>query len=213
MTDYVKAATRASEFLIKYNVCKTPVNPLPILRKLENVEVVTFNELETVSGVDPCSIGFGKCSDSFCMVETKDGNTTYIVAYNDLLPDTVLQQSLAVDLAHIALNHTERNEESKKEAHFFALNLLCPRPLIHLLQVISMRITEDLLANLTGILHQPLVEMRRFQGVAVPARLNRFVSNQFLPFLMNYYEYYRDVKPPDSSAVADFGHYMDNYEE
>ena len=213
MIDYIKAATRANELLIKYNVCKTPVSTLPILRKLDNVEVVTFEELERTSGVDPCSIGFGRCSDAFSMIDTKNGRTTYLVAYNDMLPFTILQRSLSREFGHVALGHTERTKENEDEAQFFARHFVCPRPLVHIMQSISMRITEDLLGNLTGVFHQSIVSIRNSPGVAVPARLNKFVGNQFLPFLLKFYEYYRDVMPKDGSALVDFGTYMDKYEE
>lgn len=213
MTDYLKAATKASEILIRHNVRKSPVLPLPILKQMDNVQIVTFGELHDVSSVDVRKICGGKFRDACLMILSENGKKKYMIAYNDLLPDLVLQKALAVELGHVVLSHTERSAENEDEANFFALHLLCPRPLVHLMQAISMRITEDLLANLTGILQQTLIAMRRAPGVAVSAHTNRFIGNQFLPFLLNYFEYYRDVKPPDGSALVDFGTFMDNYTE
>lgn len=213
MIDYVKAASKAYETLIKYNVCKAPVSPFPILDKLDNVDVVSFEELEKTSGVDPRSIGCGKCSDAFSMIQEAHGQQTYMVAYNNRLPFSILQRALSCELGHVILGHTERSESNEAEARFFAMHLICPRPLIHLMQVISMRLTEDLVANLTGVFHQEFIRIRHEPGVLIPARLNKFVGNQFLPFVLNFYEYYRDVAPKDGSALADFGHYMDFYEE
>ena len=213
MTDYLKAATRASEILIRYNVRKSPVLPLPILEQMDNVQVVTFAELHNVSSVDVRTIGGGKFRDSCLMIRHDNGKKEYLIAYNDLLPDSVLYKSLAVELGHVALSHTERSAENEAEANFFALHFLCPRPLIHLMQAISMRITEDLLASLTGILHETLIAIRRVPGVSVSSRLNRFVSNQFMPFMLNFFEYRRDVNPLDGSALVDFGTFMDNYKE
>ena len=76
-----------------------------------------------------------------------------------------------------------------------------------------MRFTEDLLGNLTGIYQQPLVYIRKVPGADVPEGLNRFVRNQFMPFIMNFFDYYRQIVPQDGSAIADFGTYMDNYKE
>lgn len=213
MTDYLKAATRANEILIRYNVRKSPVMPLPILEQMENVNVVTFAEIHSASSVDIREIAGGKFRDSCLMIHNENGKNEYRVAYNDLLPDSVLQKSLSIELAHIALEHTERSADNEAEAKFFALHFLCPRPLVHLMQAISMRITEDLLASLTGARYENLIDLRRAPGVPVHSRLNRFVGNQFLPFIMNFYEYYRDVKPFDGSALVDFGTFMDNYKE
>ena len=215
MTDYTRAATKAAETLIKYNIKKTPVSPLPILQSMENVIVVSFEEIGTISGIDRANIMelFGKCKDAFSSIHTKSGNMVYIVAYNAMLPFNMLQRALAREMGHIILGHTERTQDNEAEAQFFAQHLLCPRPMIHAIQAISLRITEDLLSNMTGIYQQYIIELRKAPGVEVPAQLNRFVRSQFMPFIMNFYEFYRDVKPQDGSALVDFGTYMDNYAE
>ena len=215
MIDYTKAATKAAETLIKYNVCKTPVSPLPILQRMENVIVVSFEEIGSLSGIQRADVleTFGKCKDAFSSIHTKNTNQVYIVAYNALLPFNMLQRALAREMGHIVLNHTERTQENEKEAQCFAQHLLCPRAMIHAMQAISLRITEDLIGNLTGIYQQYLVDLRRTPGVNVNEQLNRFVRSQFMPFILNFYEYYRDVMPQDGSALVDFGTYMDNYRE
>ena len=64
MTDYLKAATKAIEILIRYNIRKSPIMPLPILEKMDNVKVGTFAELHDVSSVDLCEVGRGEFRDS-----------------------------------------------------------------------------------------------------------------------------------------------------
>ena len=215
MIDYVKAATKAAETLIKYNVCKTPVSPLPILQRMENVIVVSFEEIGTISGMHRSDVieMFGKCKDAFSSIHTKNGVRVYIVAYNALLPFNMIQRALALEMGHIVLGHTERTPDNEVEAQCFARHLLCPRAMIHALQAISLRVTEDLFGNITGIHQQYFVYLRRTPGVQIPVQLNRLVRSQFMPFIMNFYEYYRDVKPQDGSALVDFGTYMDNYAE
>ena len=215
MTDYNKAATKAAETLIKYGICKTPVSPLPILQGMENVIVVSFEEISTISEMNRSDVTelFGKCKDAFSSIHTKSGTSVYIVAYNAMLPFNMLQRALAREMGHIVLGHTDRTQENETEAQCFAEHLLCPRPMIHTMQVLSMRLTDDFIGNLTGIYHQYLIALRKTPGCQVPAKLNKFVRNQFLPFIMNIFEYYRDVKPQDGSALVDFGTYMDNYEE
>lgn len=212
MIDYTKAATKAAETLIKYNVRKTPISPLPILQSMENVIVVSFEEIGTISGINRSDVSelFGKCKDAFSSIHK---NQVYIVAYNALLPFNMLQRALAREMGHIVLGHKERTPDNEKEAQCFAQHLLCPRPMIHAMQAISLRITEDLIGNLTGIYQQYLVDLRRTPGTNVNEQLNRFVRSQFMPFIMNFYEYYRDVMPHDGSALVDFGTYMDNYKE
>ena len=215
MINYERAAIKASETLVKYAVLKCPVSPLPILEKMGNVLTVSFEELGDSSGIDRKDVAhlFGKCRDAVSSVHMKDGQAVYVVAYNGLLPYNMLQRALARELGHIVLGHRERNADNEAEAECFAKHFLCPRPVIHTIQAISMRMTEDLLGNLTGIYQQSLVSLRKTPGVNVPPGLNRFVRDQFMPFILNFFEYYRNVMPQDGSALVDFGTFMDNYVE
>ena len=55
--------------------------------------------------------------------------------------------------------------------------------------------------------------MRKLPAVNVPAELNRLVRDQFFPYVMNLFEFQRYATIKDISAVADFGSYMDGYQE
>lgn len=209
MIDYTRAAVKAYETIMKYGVCKTPVSPFSILKRTGNVDLVSFDEL----GCRETIPMFGKCGDALTSIRAENGKPMYVIAYNNLLPFNILQRAFARELGHVVLGHTESSSDNDAEAQCFSQHLLCPRPLIHILRSIAMRMTEDLVANLTGVQNQFIVTMRRTPGVCVPAKINKVVSNMFLPFAVNLYEYYRDAKPQDGSALADFGHYMDCYEE
>ena len=213
MTDSTTAAIKALELIVKYGIRTAPVSPLEILSKMDNVIAVSFEEIQNTSGLDAVAPLFGKCRDAVTSVHTQNGKSIYIVAYNGLLPFNLLQRALARELGHIALGHTDRNGDNETQAEYFAKHLLCPRPLIHQIQAISMRFTEDVLGNLTGIYHQAIVDIRKIPGAKVPAGLNRFVRGQFMPFVLNFFEYYQHVMPSDGSAIADLGTFMDYYEE
>ena len=43
--DYQRAATKAAETLIKFGINTAPVSPLPILKRLPGVLVVSFQKL------------------------------------------------------------------------------------------------------------------------------------------------------------------------
>ena len=215
MPDYNKAATKAAECLIKYNVKSSPVSPLPILEEMDDVIVVSFSDMGNASGLNKRDIMplFGKNRDAVTSVHTENGRPFYVVAYDSLLPFAMIQRALAREMGHIVLRHTGCSEENTAEALCFAAHFLCPRPLVHAIQATCLRLSVDLLANLTGVFDQALQSMRRLPLTAVPAGLNRFVRNQFMPFVLNFFEYYQSVLPSDGSAVADFGSFMDGYEE
>ena len=215
MKDFTKAATLAAETIINNGITTVPISPLPILEKMDNVAVVSFTEISESSGLKYREMIpiFGKNLDAITTISTEGGVTRYIVAYNSFLPFTMIQRALARELGHIVLGHTGYSEENNEEALCFAYHLLCPRPLIHALEASCLRITKDLLANLTGVFDQTLTSMRRLPSTDVPAALNRFVRNLFAPFVMNFFEFYQTVLPNDGSAVADFGNFMGGYVE
>ena len=47
----------------------------------------------------------------------------------------------------------------------------------------------------------------------MPPEMNRTVRDQFMPYVMNLAEYQKYAALKDGSALADFGHYMEGYEE
>ena len=207
MTDYNKAAIMAAETLLQYGIKKAPVSPLPILEQMDNVVVVSFSDLS--DHADPL---FGVYADAVTSVHTDGSCTRYIVAYNSLLPFTMVQRALARELGHIILRHEGRSKENTAEALCFARHLLCPRPLIYALQATGARVTSDMVSNLTGIFdYQTVSAMRRTPGAEVPAGLNRFLRTQFMPFIINFVMCWRPAA--DGSESADLGTYMDNYKE
>lgn len=213
--DYQKAATKAAETLIKFGVKTAPVSPLAILESMNNVIITCYSEMCDSSGLSPFDLTclFSKGEGAFSSVHTDGGRSWYVVAYNNLLPYSMVQQALARELGHIVLRHEGCSEDNLAEAVCFAHHLLCPRPLIHALQATCLRLTADVVANLTGVYHRCLVCLQNTPGVRVPAATNRFIRGQFLPFVVNFFEYYVTACPEDGSALVDFGSFMDFYEE
>lgn len=215
MIDYDKAAIKAAETLVKYGVRTTPVSPLSILEQFDNVIVISFSELSYASGINKNAIipMFGKNRDAITSVHTENEKPVYVVAYDSFLPTSMTQRALAREMAHIVLRHMESNSDNAAEAECFVHHLLCPRPLLHSIQAIGIRVTVDLIATLTGIYDQSLLSMRHTPGTKVAAQLNCFIRSQFLPFVINFFSFYQHVMPRDGSALADFGTYMDHYIE
>ena len=216
--DYQKAAVKATETLIRFGINSAPVSPLPVLKQLPGVLVFSYQSLSNLIDQDRrCVISmFGDANqDAFTSVNMKNGKPQYIVTYNQQLSQVFVQRSLARELGHIVLRHDGslpedvRNEEAKA----FANHLLCPRPMIHAFQAAGLRITTEMLGNLTGCFDYCLSCMRRIPAVSVPADLNRSVRDQFMPYIINFIEYSRNASLSDGSALADFGSYMDGYEE
>ena len=216
--DYQRAAIAATETLISHGINSAPVSPLPILKSLPGVLVVSYQSLsENVSQDRRCVMSqFGAGNqDAFTSVLVSEGKPHYIVTYNQRLSQVLIQRSLARELGHIVLGHdgTRPEDVRNAEARCFAHHLLCPRPLLHMVQASCIRLTVEVLGNLTGCYDSCLSCMREIPAVHVPAELNRAVRDQFTPYFHNFFEYHRSVAASDGSSLAYLGTYMDGYEE
>ena len=215
--NYEKAATKALETLIKYGVSSAPVMPLPILKKMPGVLVISFTEMSQVSGIERKNLVtmFGdENQDAVTSVYRKDGRLVYLVAFNQRLPLYMIQRSLAREMGHIVLGHDGSLPEDVRiaEAQAFAYHLICPRPLVHAVMESGIRFSTEVLGNMTGCYERCLQGMRHTPGADVPANLNRQVREQFSDYITNYLDYQTFVRE-DESATADFGTFRDEYKE
>lgn len=216
--DYERAATAAAETLVKFGINSAPISPLPILKQLPGVLVVSYQDLSEQMEMDRKCVmaAYGHHNqDAFTSVSIVNGKPHYIITYNQQLSQVLVQRSLARELAHIVLGHDGSRpvEVRDEEARCFANHLLVPRALIHALQASAVRVTVDVLGSLTGCYDYCLSCMRRIPAVHVPAELNRAVRDQFMPYFINFFEYHNSVAGRDGSALSDFGTYMEGYDE
>jgi len=212
------AAIKAVETLIAYKVAFAPVEPMPILKAMAGVLVLSFAEMAVSIGVDRSSIinTFGMDNrDVITSICNVNGKSRYVVAYNQRLPFYMLQQALARELGHIILGHDGSRpvDVCQDEAIHFARHLLCPRPLIKSIKDAGIPITVELLGNITGCYGRCLAGMRTAPGAHVPAELNRKVKEQFAACVQNFVDCYSIITSGDESPIADFGTFLDGYEE
>lgn len=212
------AATKAMEILVKHNVSFAPVDPMPILKSMKGVLVLTFAEMAICMGTDRQSVIKTFASDNRDVVTSVcnvNGKLRYIVAYNQRLPFYMLQRAMARELGHIVLQHDGSRPEDVRsaEAMYFARHLLCPRPLIKALQDEIIPLTMETLGNVTGCYERCLFGIRNTPGAHVSAELNRLVKDQFKEYIDNFADCHFILTNDDVTSEADFGTFMDNYEE
>ena len=216
--DIDAAAIKAIETLIKHGVHSAPVSPFPILKSIPGVILLTFAELANRTGDDRSELisMFDTTSrDVVTSVTRVKGRLCYIITYNQQLPLYVQQRALARELGHIVMKHDGSKPEDVRleEARVFARHLLCPRPLIAALKDEGVRLTTETLGNITGCYETCLEDIRITPGARVPPELNQMVREQFADYVENYVTCVpfsvRDINRPE----ADFGTYMDGYEE
>jgi len=216
--DYDRAATAAAEILIKYGISTAPIDPIPIFKKADNFNVVTFTEMSSQIGMDRhalISTFDAQNHDAVSSVYMKNGEPHYIVAYNMLLPQYIVQRALAREMGHIVLGHDGSRPEDVRnaEALCFAQHLLCPRAVIHAIQAAGAKITVEVLGNTTGCYERCLIGMRHTPATHVPADLNRKIHEQFTDYINEFMDFQSFLSLEDDSMIANFGTFMDGYEE
>lgn len=216
--DYDRAATAAAEILIKYDIRTAPVDPIPIFKKAPGFNVVTFTEMSKRIGMDRHDLISSfevESHDAVTSAYLKDGRPHYLVAYNMRLPQYLVQRALAREMGHIVLGHdgTLPEEVRNAEALCFAHHLLCPRALIHAIQERGAKITTEVLGNTTGCYERCLIGMRREPATHVPPELNRKLKEQFSEYLDEFLDFQSFLALDDDSMIANFGTFMDGYEE
>lgn len=216
--DFDRAATAAAEILIKYGISTAPVDPIPIFKKADGFNVVTFTEMSHMVGVDRQDLisSFDASNhDAVSSVYLKNGKKHYLVAYNMRLPQYLVQRALAREMGHIVLGHdgTLPQDVRNAEALCFAHHLICPRALIHAIQESGAKITTEVLGNTTGCYERCLIGMRREPATHVPAELNRKIREQFADYLADFLDFQTFLSQEDDSMIANFGTFMDGYED
>ena len=214
--DRVTAAIKATETLLKYHITTAPVEPLPIIKRIKGVIVLSFAEMAEGMGIERSSVvgAFTRENhDAVTAVTITDGKVRYCIAYNQRLPFYMLQRALARELGHIVLGHDGSRPEDVRteEAVCFARHLLCPRPLIASLRDAGVPLTTEVIGNITGCYERCIAGIRKEPGACVPAELNRAVRNQFAEYVENFLDCHALFAPSDESRIADLGTYMENY--
>lgn len=125
--DYDRAASMAYRCLLKLGICRLPVPPLDILRKCRDTAVYTYQQAAEYLHIDETEFErkYGN-ADAFTVRSGK----RYVVCYRKGGNPARLNFTLAHELGHILLRHTEDACADEAEANCFAGHLLCPEPVI-----------------------------------------------------------------------------------
>lgn len=214
--DFERAAVKAMETLIEHKISTAPVIPLPIVKQTAGVLAMPFAELANNAGIERSNLipMFGENQDAVTFYIGNE-KLQYVVAYNQYLPFDMIRRALARELGHIVLGHdgSRPKEVRMAESMCFARHLLFPRPLIHAIQEAGIPFTVEVVGSITGCYDRCLVGLKQTPGVHVPAEMNRKVKEQFADCIRNFIDFQSIIAASDHSTVADFGTFMEGYEE
>lgn len=210
--DYERAAMKAAETLIKNQICTAPIDPMPILKKIKGVLLLSFSDISLQTGFNRKDI-LGMFGSGDAVTSYKEGK--YIVAYNMKLPFHLQQRALARELGHIILQHDGSKPEEVREAEAlcFARHFLCPRALMKLIEESPIPLNMHTLCDITGCDDRCVEGMQDIPATSVPPELNRLVKDQFSEYVNNCVDYYSVLDIKDDSPIVDFGSFMSGYKE
>lgn len=126
--DYSKATNAAYNALENYNGPYPKVDIFGIISSLPNISIHTYSETAKRFGLTFFRFLSLASSEHGYTVYNQTKNK-WIIYYNDLKDECTIRFTLAHELGHIALEHTEDNDVARCEADCFARNFLCPVPL------------------------------------------------------------------------------------
>lgn len=132
--DYSTATNKAYEILSKVYPFNLETDIFKILSLFPNIAIHTYTEIANRffesfhDFMDTASSEYG-----YTIYNPYTGKTE--IFYNDTKDYSTIKFTLAHELGHIVLGHTEDNDISRKEASCFARNLLCPVPVIDELEL------------------------------------------------------------------------------
>lgn len=140
--DYSLATNKAYDLLIRFPDFSFPIPIFSLIRAFPGNRLLPYSE---------ASKKFNIPFDDFCKEVSSDYGFTIkdknssknLIIYNDLKDETIVRFTLAHELGHYVLHHTNDDDISNKEANCFARNLLCPIPVIDALQLSSVREYTD----------------------------------------------------------------------
>lgn len=126
-----KRATNAAYRLLLSQPFSPSVDVFSLIGQYPNCRLLTYRQAVRLFGFTKEHLE-GVSTYGFSIVR---GEKRFIL-YNDEVPFSCIRFTLAHELGHMVLGHLrEEDEELEKEANCFARNLLCPQPVVKVLNL------------------------------------------------------------------------------
>jgi hypothetical protein len=136
--DYHRATRNAYRTLIATGIDNLPVDVTAICKRCRNTMVLSFNEVRDLLCEEDFEPLDGPSRLAFTLRRTIEDQVHYLILWNDeeMSRNSGLYRfSMAHELAHIVMKHGDGADYvAELEANCFAQHLLCPRPVLDVLQ-------------------------------------------------------------------------------
>lgn len=125
LSDYHRATNAAYQTLLTFGVSKLPVAVMPVIQRIPALRVVSYSELCDRRGISLSAfLELNVSLHGFIILKKNKA----IIFYNDTVNPETIRFTLAHELGHYVLHHTDENSVTNREANCFARNFLCPVP-------------------------------------------------------------------------------------
>lgn len=149
--NFILARQKASEILILQDVLSVPINPLKIKLKEYTVYFFSFQEWSNLNNISVEQLTLdNKYSDGYTLF-IRDNNIYFVFYNKEIVSKGRINWTIAHELGHIALNHTNQCSENELEANAFASQLLLPQCLLMKLVSSGKKITIDYITKTFGL--------------------------------------------------------------
>lgn len=127
--NYKRATNAAYEILQKYNGSLPKVEIQKIINKLNSVNIYKYSEIAKRFGIGVYDFKHTIAPSEFGYTIFDTREDRWLLIYNESKCEETIRFTLAHELGHIVLNHTDDNEINNSEANCFARNILYPIPI------------------------------------------------------------------------------------
>lgn len=151
MTDYARATRMAYKTLLALHIESFPVDPLQILSFCKNTSVRTYEEVTPLVGLsDPFHFRWYMMDNKDAMTIRRDmgGKAVYELLYDSHGSPSRRRFTLAHELGHIILKHSQEERFEEREADFYASQLLAPAPVLEMLKERGVHLDQDTVADI-----------------------------------------------------------------
>lgn len=184
LPDYKKATNLAYEVLQKYNGVYPQIDILAIAHNYPQVKLHTFSEFASRLGITVADFTneHSESDTGFTVYDTL--NQRWLMFYNDTKCETTIRFTIAHELGHIVLKHTEDTLIADKEANCFARNVLCPVPIRCELELL----TQDdycLAFNISDAMAQVVISLNHNDIYYITKNSYDTISTRMHSFLQN----------------------------
>lgn len=123
----------AADFILQMNLTY-PLKVKQIIKDM-GITLIPYSLLTNYEILKLKELSKGKLKDGISFLGEKKGIDSFFIYYNDRIKTVErIRFTLAHELGHIILKHTQESELAEAEADCFAGYLLAPPELIHLIQ-------------------------------------------------------------------------------